>query len=46
MSTLTVPAPTATPTAVPARSGVRALLRDTGIVMVRELRPWCVTRSR
>lgn len=39
MSTLTVPAPTATPTAVPARSGVRAVLRDTGIVMVRELRP-------
>ncbi|MDQ3601841.1 MAG: ABC transporter permease [Actinomycetota bacterium] len=39
MSTLTVPAPTATPAPTPARSGARGLLRDTGIVMVRELRP-------
>ncbi|MDQ3988279.1 MAG: ABC transporter permease [Actinomycetota bacterium] len=37
MSTLTVPDPKAI--SVPSRSGARGLLRDTGIVMVRELRP-------
>ena len=39
MSTLTVPAPSLTPAPVPSQSGVRGLLRDTAIVMVRELRP-------
>lgn len=37
MSTLTVPDPTVT--SVPSRSGASGLLRDTGIVMLRELRP-------
>jgi ABC-2 type transport system permease protein len=37
MSILTTPAPS--PLAAPPRTGVRSLLRDIGIVMVRELRP-------
>ncbi len=41
MSTLTVPAPSpaAPPTSTTSRPGARGLLRDTGIVMMRELRP-------
>ncbi|MGH4001952.1 MAG: ABC transporter permease [Pseudonocardiaceae bacterium] len=39
MSALTVAAPSPTSTPAASRSGARGLLRDTGIVMMRELRP-------
>lgn len=41
MTTLIAPTPAAAPTATPTgcRSSTRGLLRDTGIVMARELRP-------
>jgi len=39
MSTRTVPAPSPMVTPAPRRPGARGLLRDTGIVMMRELRP-------
>lgn len=39
MSALTVAAPSPTSTPAASQSGARGLLRDTGIVMMRELRP-------